>query len=404
MEKVIIENKQEFFNCLEDSIFDPEIKDCTFNYFFEYGKIVFQDIIGKNINATNNIISFTNCDFPKGFLFRKTTYHYASKDKFYKLDITFENCTFYGISFIEEIIDVKISFFNCQFMQSVGYEHSKNIADSFNFHNITFKKLVSFWKSEFYTAVAFFQTNFDGNLTFSGAEFYENLLFPYSSFQKKIIFSNVKFIKGFDLSLALNSGEYNFFGIEIKNFASISNDVDSQYDNCLNGCNISNKNKIETFRIIKNQLEKVGNNIEAFKYNSLEKRAYQLQLIAQDKKWYNNQDSLMFSLNNVSNRHKKSWIKGVGFTIKVAVLFYTLSILLSGEFYLSFDDIYETINLNLKAIVVFLNPVHNPNYITEIYNIKSSDLNGWYYALDFLGRIFVEYGIYQTIQAFRKFR
>jgi hypothetical protein len=404
MEKTIIKDKLNFLPCLEDSIIDPFVENYTFNYFFEYGKIVFEEIVGYRIPASNNIIYFTNCDFPKGFQFRKTSHYDEDKEKAYKLDITFENCTFCGVSFIEKIIDVKISFFNCKFMgDESSIPSNKNIVDNFNFHNITFKKLVSFWNSDFYTAVAFFQTNFDGNVTFSAATFHENVLFPYASFRKKIIFSRTKFLKGLDLSLALNSGDYNFFSIEIDDFSSTSAMIESQYNNCLNKGVIPNNNKRETFRIIKSQLEKEGNNIDAFKYNSLEKKAYQQQLKKHNKKWFNNQDALMFSLNHLSNKHKSSWLRGVGFTFSSAIIFLFLTFLTTGTFWnrlcFNCDIDWSVIGYTVKQFINFLNPVHSINYIDELYPFL-----GVAYVADFFGRIAVGYGIYQTIQAFRKFR
>ncbi|ARV14152.1 hypothetical protein [Polaribacter sp. SA4-12] len=401
-EKKIINSKHDFYQCIKDSIIDPYIEDYIFNYYFEYGKIVFEDLIGHRIPLTNNIIYFTNCEFSKGFQFRNTSH--KDEEKFIKLDITFENCTFYGVSFIEKIIDIKVSFFNCKFKEvKSSLPSSGEITNNFNFHNITFNKLISFWNSDFYIPVAFFQTNFVGNVTFSAATFYENVLFPYASFNSKIIFSRVTFLKGLDLSLALNSGEYNFFSISLKNFNSSFNEIESQYNNSLNKGDIPIINKIETFRIIKSQLEKSGNNIDAFKYNILEKISYQQQLEVQNKKWYNNEDSFMFTLNNLSNEHKKSWLIGVCFTLKIAFLFILLTLLSTKEFWnrLCFKCEFDlnVIGYTLKQFVNFLNPLHSIDYIDGLYPFY-----GIPYIFDYLGRIFVGYGIYQTIQAFRKFR
>lgn len=51
-------------------------------------------------------------------------------------------------------------------------------------------------------------------------------------------------------------------------------------------------------------------------------------------------------------------------------------------------------------------PTHSFNYLTDGDNedMVKHELEKGYYAIDFLGRIFVGYGIYQTIQAFRKYK
>jgi hypothetical protein len=53
----------------------------------------------------------------------------------------------------------------------------------------------------------------------------------------------------------------------------------------------------------------------------------------------------------------------------------------------------------VKQFINFLNPAHSINYIDEL-----NPFYGIPYVFDFLGRIAVGYGIYQTVQAFRKFR
>jgi len=45
----------------------------------------------------------------------------------------------------------------------------------------------------------------------------------------------------------------------------------------------------------------------------------------------------------------------------------------------------------------YFNPAHNIRFIDE--NLK---INGWTVFVDYLGRLFVAYGIYQFIAAFRK--
>lgn len=50
----------------------------------------------------------------------------------------------------------------------------------------------------------------------------------------------------------------------------------------------------------------------------------------------------------------------------------------------------------------FTNPTHKINYINQ-YVIEPKDISKWFYVIDTFSRIGIAYGIYQIIQAFRRF-
>lgn len=359
------------------------------------------DLFFKLLTEKNVLeIEFLNCKFENTLRMNNGKH----QTLFENTSFIFSRCTFPGLVLADFNYKKKIKFNLCCF-ENKQY-----------FHDAIFKNDIEFFNCEFKNVVIFFKVQFEKNMNLTSSTFHKNLLFSYSKFSGLGIFNRVIFKNGLDLSIATINKYLTFFETKINNYSSEKIDIHEkrhfQTDDSRKRYDISvtvsgeipTLNKRETFRIIKNQLVKEGNNIDAFRFNSLEKEAYQQQLKEHNKKWYNSQDALMFNLNNLSNKHKSSWLRGIGFTLSAAIIFYSLSIFSSGEFFISFENFYETFNSNLKAIVVFLNPVHNPNYILDIFNINNSDLNGWYYALDFIGRIFIGYGIYQTIQAFRKFR
>ena len=79
--------------------------------------------------------------------------------------------------------------------------------------------------------------------------------------------------------------------------------------------------------------------------------------------------------------------------------FFNLTILASGVYSYSFDYFkWVNINENIKLFITFLLPTHNFDFLNTEINCSL------FYFFDFLGRIFVSYGIYQTIQAFRKYK
>lgn len=343
-------------------------------------------------------VEFWNCHFKKVLILNE-----GDCAKYYeKTNFTFFNCVFTGLSIDGFTYQGKIKFKKCKFPKGQS------------FFNTIFGDYLEFLDCEFQNKLIFNKVEFRETVVFTKTKFLDNVLFTYTTFFRLGVFSRTFFDKGIDLSQAIINGNLTFFEAQIKNYHSeaisindekISESGKSQkkFDISVTGSGkIPTINKRETFRIIKQQLAKEGNNIDAFKYNSLEKQAYQQQLKEHNSKWFNSEDGLMFSLNNLSNKHKSSWLRGIGFTVSVAIIFYTISIFMTGNFYLTLNDFIPTINKNASAWIVSLNPTHNPNYIKDIFEIKS--LNAGYYIFDFIGRIFIGYGIYQTVQAFRKFR
>ena len=105
---------------------------------------------------------------------------------------------------------------------------------------------------------------------------------------------------------------------------------------------------------------------------------------------------IVLSLNAISNRFGSSYITGIIFTLSVATLFFNLALSHIGDYVF-------TANIGdweWRYFVQFINPTHRFDYM------KLVDVNPrqWFFIWDFLGRIFIGYGIYQTIQAFRKYR
>ncbi len=108
-------------------------------------------------------------------------------------------------------------------------------------------------------------------------------------------------------------------------------------------------------------------------------------------------DRVLLWFNKWSNNYGKSYIRSILFTLIVPFPFFYLSILGTNHFEFNYNITGSSILEGLKYFIQFLVPTHKFNYIEENPNFM-------FYLFDFLGRIFVGYGIYQTIQAFRKFK
>ena len=103
-------------------------------------------------------------------------------------------------------------------------------------------------------------------------------------------------------------------------------------------------------------------------------------------------DIITFRLNGFSNRHGESWGRAFLFTAGVAGLFYLLFLLSIGRLLKSTAFDWELAG----KYFTYLDPTHKIDFIAH------ANLNFVSYLTDFLSRIFVGYGIYQFISAFRK--
>ncbi|WP_417443402.1 hypothetical protein [Joostella sp.] len=155
------------------------------------------------------------------------------------------------------------------------------------------------------------------------------------------------------------------------------------------GYGIKNKSKNnQNLKNVYNQLKQIaksnGDIDPMNKYKSLELRKL-------NKTKRISFDSILLLLNWVSNNNGQSWFRGVLFTLIVAFLFFLL--------YLNNLGVPININEHYKDYISFISSF--PKLQLEKY----SELNKlWNVSLViWLSRVFVSYGVYQTISAFRKY-
>lgn len=149
-----------------------------------------------------------------------------------------------------------------------------------------------------------------------------------------------------------------------------------------------NSTKKENLKSIYTQLKEVaktnGDFDNANKFKSLEhKQLLKIKKISPD--------SILLFLNWISNNNGQSWLRGVLFTIIVSVLFCVLY--------------FVTLNIkchqypNYEEIILYITSYPK----LELEQFRSQN-NKWSISLViWLARIFISYGIYQTITAFRKY-
>ena len=105
---------------------------------------------------------------------------------------------------------------------------------------------------------------------------------------------------------------------------------------------------------------------------------------------------VVYSLNKVSNKHGESWFRGLLFTLFVSLVgFHFYNIALSSPKY---SFVWEWNTDYLKDWAQFIIPTHKIDFI-ETKDILLTNCAAFW---DILSRIFIGYGIYQLISAFRK--
>ncbi len=314
-------------------------------------------------------------------------------------DVNFSGSIFEkGISFENVIFEKNVDFTDTHFQGKTRFYRAKFKGQT-TFYNTKFDDLADFWRTEFLNKVIFYKCDFSGTTVFPITKFHENVLFTYSTIPEIMFFRDTTFKKGFDLSLAVISGQIGLFNLNLSNYDDIPDTEDEEiYENYVatEGI-ITRKNQRETYRIIKNQLKSQNNNIDALHYYALESEVYYKQLKNQ---WYNKLDNWsVFGLNRLSNKYGQSWVRAVIFTLLVALTFFYFTIVNTTAYDVGINSTTITvISANTKSFFEFLLPTHSVNFI------ENKEPDSLSYFFDFLGRIFISYGIYQIVQAFRRFK
>jgi len=107
------------------------------------------------------------------------------------------------------------------------------------------------------------------------------------------------------------------------------------------------------------------------------------------------QDLYTLMLNKVSNNHGESWIRALLLTLASGAIFYVLLLWSLNLCFNSGEIDYDLFGYYFE----FLNPIHRSNFLENKY---FGSFPGVAIYLDFIGRLFIGYCIYQFIAAFRK--
>ena len=399
-----------------------------------------------NENSSEVKFLFENAKFQKEINFSKA--------------IFYDTIYFSGTEFCTDIKDYKIesiNFENAQFHRKVRFHHCK-FHNTVRFENTSFNKLADFYSAHFHKAQQFHFTDFLDRAIFSNTEFDEEVQFLHCRVETRVSyirFESAIFNKGLDISRSNFNDKVNFWNIEIKEgdiFTSskYADDFEVHKNEINPEKNIPSvyKQLRETYRVIKDNSYKQNNKIEALEFSKREMLVYERELKSVSSK--SNNDKLLLLANKVSNNFGANWLRGILFTASTGIITYLLMlcclpfihntyIIISFTFIIIIISAFSFLNKDidsflpililiilsfLLAIILFKSPflykenTHIKDYIIpdfiKILNVidlkpfekeenSIFNLSGLSYLFLFIGRIFIGYGYYQTIQAFRKF-
>jgi hypothetical protein len=160
------------------------------------------------------------------------------------------------------------------------------------------------------------------------------------------------------------------------------------------------------FGQLNTSFQKQGDTIRSLEYQSREVEAHYNNL----SKWFHGRfpfvdlTKINLWLNKWSNNFGRYWARGILFSFIVGGIFFYCLVISTQEYRIAFAFDYNS--SFLQSFLKFMNPLR----FFELENLfknpegQSSVTLSWVsYLCDFLGRVFVAYGFYQTIQAFRRF-
>lgn len=316
------------------------------------------------------------------------------------------------IQFTKSTFNTEINFSFCHFEDAVNFNdsefrrnvrfHNTTFTKSVKFRNTSFKGLADFFMAKFHDVQQFYLTDFYDRAIFSNALFYRPVQFLYNRVETSsfISFEKAKFKESLDISRANFNCKVNFWAVEITRYPKDYNlyvfDGETSKHKITKDDMAFTLRKIrESFRRVKQEFVNEGNRIDAMHYQVEEMRVYKKELSFY--RFYRRLgDKLLLALNFLSNNYGVNWGRGLLFTMVTAFFVFALLMkYLYGGVALNSDSWILYVSIYFKV----LNVAYWDFKDLEITSNRGEVM----YIILFLGRIFIAYGYYQTISAFRKF-
>jgi hypothetical protein len=327
-----------------------------------------------SINQNGNLesIDLDSCDFSIGF-----ECHYYGEDA---LNSNYDfSCTINGVMKGNIIFtDIPVTFI------SIGCYNFGNVLFRNTFtHRITLNYLQNYSKITFANTRLIYQNPifivFDsnlGNTEFVNLDFrkFEEIMISRSDVINISLSNSI-------LPARIQSGVKNpIYGYNIRPDESIN----------------SNMYYRESYRQLKIAMERQGNVSAALTFKSMEMYFLRKEL---NFGW----NKVLLYLNYYSNKHGLSWSRGIIFTLSISYIMflaYQISLLdnkLISPFFVGKDKLKVMSSTTFASYMEFLSSF-------PLYKRQTDQTLSWQtHLVILLSKIFIGYGVYQTIMAFRKF-
>ncbi len=390
-----------------------DFEQCIFNFKVEFWAKKFDEIVDFKNSTFNHDVSFQNCVFEKNINFDgchfKGTANFTNakfNDYFYA-PVAFDKYANFSSAKFKNHVLFNLCYFNS------NARFSKVIFNGgADFSSVTFNKDFSINDSIIKDNISFEATDFNGKINGWNLTCHKGISFIWANFRSKINLSELK----------VENGNANFHGANFEKNAYFYKSIISNLDLTQSVIDksifflhskIGSANR-ETWRIIKHEFIKQNNKIESLPYHTLEMKEYEKEIFG-DKKIYkyslirfirdiclifkknNRTDKFILFINRISNGYNSNPFRAVKFTLSATLIAYIVIVYtIKLETGIDFDYSYKHLGLNFKQGLQLIN-ITNWNY--KPFGLKYN----WSYGILFLSRIIIGFGIYQTIQAFRKY-
>ncbi|NOQ31909.1 MAG: hypothetical protein GQ570_12370 [Helicobacteraceae bacterium] len=254
--------------------------ELKYNYIFNhcnFDEISFKDVIASNEITQNKYdIKFIGGTFRNKFNINKCEF----TGKFY-INEQKSNKSKVKINYLE----IQENTFNENFKL-----HNTDI-NLFKLSDVDFNKNADFYKSKVNQGdkkdIIIEGTNFKKITIFEECEFLNKLTFQYITFEDLVQFRGATFHNGLDLDRTNTEKAMNFYNIK---------ELESEQSKILTSQ--------ETYRIIKYNLEKIGNIIDANKYHALELEKQKDNLKFMEKPL----ETIVFNINWMTSKFATNWL------------------------------------------------------------------------------------------------
>ncbi len=393
----------------------------------DFNKANFNNKVDFHLSTFNDSVYFLEAYFKGTVCFKgvkiygEANFHEAIFEDYvdfpnakFKSDSNFRFLTFKDkVDFSETKFEGNADFYNTLFMSKAIFTNAQFSGDT-GFVSAYFQDLSFFINTKFYSKVDFFSAIFDNDASFHSTQFHGLAIFAKVSFLKNTLFESSSFMGNATFLNSLFKGELNIFSGAIFSTHCV-----------FQGAEIHNPSR-EIYCIRKHECLKYNNRIDALTFHQKEMHAYWNELFGDDTwneiktknyiikilKWLyrkiikNFDEKFVLFFNRYSNYFGLSWRQGVLFTLfYVGIPFFLLYLITLSQPYFTLEwngwrEFGTVLDTSLKYYVQFLNPAHSFYFMEEF----KPNPAGLAYVIDGLSRIFITFGYYQTIQAFRKYR